>query len=558
MLEEVKLKSLHHLVEDLTKEELIWLNGYVAGLVKSSLGSRQEKSVAGKITIAFGTETGNSKKLATEFATKARKRGLTVKLSSLDQYRLTDLNKEENFITVISTHGEGEPPASAKKFYDYIHSEELTLGKLQYSVLALGDTAYPLFCKAGEDVDFKLHSFGAKRIATIQKCDTDYEETAHRWFDQVVEVLGTGKASTVERLPILKSTQKKNFTSTILSKVNLNGKGSSKETFHIELEAADLVYEPGDSIGIIPENPLATVQAVVSLMGINGSKRIPFKEQEWTVSDLLTKKLNIFYLPERIVSKYASIVQQEIPATRIDLLNLIKIYPPKNEDQFVEILQSLESITPRLYSISSSLSAHSGEVHITVARNCFQLDNELHHGLCSDYLADLPENAEVKFYIHKNLQFRLPAPDRDIIMIGPGTGIAPFRAFIEERATTGATGKNWLFFGDQHFSTDFLYQTEFQDYFKTEVLSKVNVAFSRDQKEKIYVQHKMVEQAAELHRWLESGAYLYLCGAKEPMSSDVEKAILKIIQSAGNKTEEQAQDFLNQLIQEGRYLKDVY
>lgn len=558
MLEEIKLKSLHHLVEDLTKEELIWLNGYVAGLVKSSLGSRQEKSVSGKITIAFGTETGNSKKLATEFATKARKRGLTVKLSSLDQYRLTDLNKEENFITVISTQGEGEPPASAKKFYDYIHSEELTLGKLQYSVLALGDTAYPLFCKAGEDVDFKLHSFGAKRIATIQKCDTDYEETAHRWFDQVVEVLGTGKASTVERLPILKSTQKKNFTGTILSKVNLNGKGSSKETFHIELEAADLVYEPGDSVGIVPENPLATVQAVVSLTGIDGSKRISFKEQEWTVSDLLTKKLNIFYLPERIVSKYSSIVQQEIPATRIDLLNLIKIYPPKNEDQFVEILQSLESITPRLYSISSSLSAHSGEVHITVARNCFQLDNELRHGLCSDYLADFPESAEVKFYIHKNLQFRLPAPDRDIIMIGPGTGIAPFRAFIEERANSGATGKNWLFFGDQHFSTDFLYQTELQDYFKTEVLTKVNVAFSRDQKEKIYVQHKMLEQAAELHRWLESGAYLYLCGAKEPMSSDVEKAVLKIIRSAGNKTEEHAQDFLNQLIQEGRYLKDVY
>ena len=558
MLEEIKLKSLHHLVEDLTKEELIWLNGYVAGLVKSSLGSRQEKSVSGKITIAFGTETGNSKKLATEFATKARKRGLTVKLSSLDQYRLTDLNKEENFITVISTQGEGEPPASAKKFYDYIHSEELTLGKLQYSVLALGDTAYPLFCKAGEDVDFKLHSFGAKRIATIQKCDTDYEETAHRWFDQVVEVLGTGKASTVERLPILKSTQKKNFTGTILSKVNLNGKGSSKETFHIELEAADLVYEPGDSVGIVPENPLATVQAVVSLTGIDGSKRISFKEQEWTVSDLLTKKLNIFYLPERIVSKYSSIVQQEIPATRIDLLNLIKIYPPKNEDQFVEILQSLESITPRLYSISSSLSAHSGEVHITVARNCFQLDNELRHGLCSDYLADFPENAEVKFYIHKNLQFRLPAPDRDIIMIGPGTGIAPFRAFIEERANSGATGKNWLFFGDQHFSTDFLYQTELQDYFKTEVLTKVNVAFSRDQKEKIYVQHKMLEQAAELHRWLESGAYLYLCGAKEPMSTDVEKAVLKIIRSEGNKTEEQAQDFLNQLNQEGRYLKDVY
>ena len=557
MLEEPKLKTLNHLVEGLSREELVWLNGYVSGLVKGA-PAKEDKKTLGKITIAFGTETGNSKKLATEFASKARKRGLSVKLSALDQYRLTDLLKEENFFTVISTHGEGEPPASAKKFFDHIHEHELSLDKLQYSVLALGDTAYPLFCKAGEDVDVKLHSFGAKRISPIQKCDTNYEEEANEWFDRVMEAISIGHVSKVEKQVVSKTTHKRNFTGTILSTVNLNGKGSSKETFHLEIAAEDVVYEPGDSIGIVPENPSAMVQALINLTGIEGARKISFRDEEWIVSDLLTKRLHIFYLPERVVSKYASIVQQQIPITRMDLINLIKIYPPRNVEQFEEILQSLETITPRLYSISSSRLAHTDEVHITVVRNCFQLDNELRHGLCSDYLADLPENSTVEFYVHRNLQFRLPAQDKDIIMIGPGTGIAPFRAFIEERANTSVTGKSWLFFGDQHFTTDFLYQTELQDYFSTGVLSKINVAFSRDQKEKVYVQHKMVEHAAELLQWIASGAYLYVCGAKNPMSGDVEKTLLEIIQSTGNKTREQALDFLNQMTEEGKYLKDVY
>ncbi|MCX8491804.1 MAG: flavodoxin domain-containing protein [Cyclobacteriaceae bacterium] len=557
MLDEPKLKSLHDLVEDLTKEELIWMNGYVSGLAKNPVGQKH-KSLAGKVTIAFGTETGNSKKLATEFATKARKLGFSVKLLGLDQYRLTDLSKEEIFLTVISTHGEGEPPASAKKFYDYIHSKPLGLQQLRYSVLALGDTAYPLFCKAGEDVDATLKMLGARQLIPMCKCDTDYEYSSHQWFDQVVETLTTEVPVRSEKKLAPPSIQKKYFKGTILSKVNLNGKGSSKETFHIELEASDLVYEAGDSIGILPENPLATVQAIIHATGLDDSKKITFKEQEWTIGEWLTKKVNIFYLPERLVSKYAAIVNQQIPATRIDLLDLVKIYPPQRKEQFEEVIHLLEPITPRLYSISSSLLAHSGEVHITVARNCFQLDGEIRYGLCSDYLAALPENASVDFYIHKNRQFKLAASDKDIIMIGPGTGIAPFRAFIEERANNGATGKSWLFFGEQHFTTDFLYQTELQDYFKTGVLSKINVAFSRDQKQKVYVQHKIKKQAVDFYRWVEGGAYVYVCGTKDPMSEDVEKTLLEIIQSEGDKTEEQAQAFLNQMVEQGRYLKDVY
>ena len=562
MLAETKLKTLQQLVESLTKEELIWINGYLSGLVTTEVSKYSEQAVkpaVGKITIAFGTETGNSKKLAADFAAKAKKAGINVKLISLDQYRLSDLLSEEYFLAVISTHGEGEPPASARKFYQYIHENSLQLDKLHYSVLALGDTSYPLFCKTGEDVDLKLQSHGAKRVAPLQRCDTDYEPDANAWFENVLKSLSIGAPvkSFQPKVPS-KTSGKKNYTGTILTRINLNGRGSSKETYHFEVAADDLAYQPGDSIGIVPENPLEIVQSVLQLMSVDGTRKLSFKEEAVTVFDLLKKKLNIVYLPERVVKKYAAIIQQEIPSTRIDLLNLLKIYPVKDVSQFEEIIGILEPITPRLYSISSSLLAHSGEVHITVVRNCFTLNEEVHRGLCSDYLAQMPENSSFQFYIHKNSEFKLPAANQDIIMIGPGTGIAPFRAFIEERDAIGASGRNWLFFGEQHFASDFLYQTEIQNHVSTGVLTKVNMAFSRDQKEKIYVQHKMFEHAEELYQWLSSGAFLYVCGSKDPMSTDVDNVLLEIIQRAGSKTKEQAQTFFNQLIEEGRYVKDVY
>jgi sulfite reductase (NADPH) flavoprotein alpha-component len=251
-------------------------------------------------------------------------------------------------------------------------------------------------------------------------------------------------------------------------------------------------------------------------------------------------------------------VQQEIPATKIDLLDLLKIYSVKDSNQFIDVLKILEPIAPRLYSISSSPEAHPGEVHITVAKNCFKINDEVKHGLASEFLSLLDEENELQFYISPNNNFRLPQEDSNVIMIGPGTGIAPFRSFLWERDSTGASGKNWLFFGEQHFISDFLYQTEIQNFVETNLLTKIDTAFSRDQPEKIYVQHKIQKNGAEFFEWLEAGSYVYLCGAKEPMSKDVEHTIVNIIEQFGERSKQEAQQYLENLKETGRYLMDVY
>jgi sulfite reductase (NADPH) flavoprotein alpha-component len=568
MLQESKLKTLLDYLGTLTHEEKIWVSGYVAGTISNGSAAApaavvaEAKPLVNKITIAYGTETGNSKKLASEFGSKAKKNGINAKVVSLDQYRLNDLPREEYFLTIMSTQGEGDPPAAAKKFYDHIHSNGFKLEKLKYGVLALGDTSYPLFCKAGEDVDQQLNKLGGERIVPLQKCDVDYEDEAQGWFAQVLSQLTVSapasSAAVVTPAPVKKSTGKKIYHGTILTNINLNDRGSNKETHHIEIAADDIEYLPGDSLGVIPENPSRVVQPIIDLLNIDTEKKFHFRNEEVTAYDLLKKKLNIFYLPERVVSKYAALVSEDIPTVKIGLLDLIKFYPLKDNTQFSDLIEILEPIAPRLYSISSSPEAHSGEVHITVARDKFHVNEELKCGLCSDYLSQLAADSSIEFYIHKNNQFRLPADDKDIIMIGPGTGIAPFRSFLAHRDATGASGKNWLFFGDQHFVTDFLYQTELQSWKETGTLTKINVAFSRDQKEKVYVQHKMLKHGEEFFTWINNGAYIYVCGAKEPMSADVEDTLMQIIEKYGNKNIEEAVQFIEQLKEDGRYLKDVY
>lgn len=570
MLSPFKLKIVQDLIASSTKEELIWLNGYLAGLLSqgttelpSSVQQAAPKANVGKVTIVYGTETGNSKKVATDFALKAKKNSINAKVVSLDQYRLTDLQKEEYLLAVISTQGEGEPPAAAKKFYDHIHQNGFQLDKLKFGVFALGDLSYPLFCKAGEDVDAQLEKLGGKRLIDIQKCDVDYESDAENWFDKVLNKLSSNghSASAVipaQLIPQKKSTGKKIYIGTILTNILLNDRGSNKETHHIEIGADDIEYMPGDSLGVIPENPLNLVEPIIELLAIDKEQRFTFRNEELSAYDLLKKKLNIFYLPERVVNKYATLVGQEIPVTRIGLLDLLRIYPLNSNSQFTELIGILEPIAPRLYSISSSPDAHTGEVHITVARDKFNVNEEWKVGLCSDFLSQLSVDNTIEFYIHKNSQFKLPADDKDIIMIGPGTGIAPFRSFLAHRDAAGAGGRNWLFFGDQHFVTDFLYQTELQNWVETGVLSKLNVAFSRDQKEKVYVQHKMLKHGKDLYDWLLNGASIYVCGAKEPMSVDVEDTLMQIVQKFGEKTIEQAVQFVEQLKDESRYLKDVY
>ncbi|MGZ8537113.1 MAG: diflavin oxidoreductase, partial [Flavisolibacter sp.] len=479
----------------------------------------------------------------------------------LDQYRLTDLPKEEYFLTIVSTQGEGDPPATAKKFFDHIHNNGFKLDKLKYSVLALGDTSYPLFCKAGEDVDNQLHRLGAQRIASLQKCDTDYNEPAESWFAQVLEQLDSSSPKTSvlsPSAPVKISSGKKNYKGTVLANINLNDRGSNKQTHHIEIAAEDVEYQPGDSLGVIPQNPELVVQNIISLLNLNAERKFEHRGQSFTAYELFKNKLNIVYLPERVVGKYAALVGQSIPETKIGLLDLLKIYPLNETTDPQQLIEILETIPPRLYSISSSPEAHGGEIHITVARDKFKVNDELKYGLCSDYLSQFDVDATVEFYIHKNAQFRLPDNDRDVIMIGPGTGIAPFRSFIAHRDATGSQGRNWLFFGDQHFVTDFLYQSEIQNWLQTGVLTNVDVAFSRDQEQKVYVQHKIQKQAKDVYDWINNGASVYLCGNKDPMSVDVENTLIQTIQQYGNKSSSEAIEYLEKLKDEGRFLKDVY
>lgn len=570
MLGESKFKIFLDLINNAGKDELIWMNGYLNGVINNQVKQTAplESAVVttvNKITIVYGTETGNSKRLATDFASKAKQKQIHAKVIGMDQYRLSDLPKEEYLLAVISTHGEGEPPLAARKFYDHIHQNGFKLDKLKYSVLALGDTSYPLYCKTGEDIDEQFNKLGGVRIAPLQKCDVEYDEDANGWFNAVLEKLSSKPADLPKEIAAVadvklpaKKVGKQIYTGTVVTKINLNDRGSSKETWHVEITADGLEYRCGDSIGIVPENPAEIVDAIIQTVGADAEKVVSFKNENFTIYELLRHKINIIHLTERLVKQYADITGQYIPATKMNLLDLLKIYPVKDAAQFEDIISKMNAISPRLYTIASSPAAHEGEVHILAVKDRYTVNGETKFGLCSDYISQFKVNGQQKFFVQTNKRFKLPAEDKNIIMVGPGTGIAAFRSFIAERDATGASGKNWLFFGEQQFATDFLYQTEIQNWYETGALTKVNLAFSRDQQEKIYVQHRMLKHAAELYQWLNEGAYFFVCGKKDPMSNDVEKTLLRIIEQQGNKTSEEAVHYLEQLEEQGRYEKDVY
>jgi len=572
MLADVKLKAFRDLVKDATKDELIWMNGFISALAggltttpETEAGAKAATaSILAGSTIVYGTETGNSKKLAMDFSSRLKKQGVLAKVKSLDQYKPADLAKESCLLVVISTQGDGEPPAAAKKFYDYVLQNELSLGNLKYGVLALGDTSYPLFCQAGEEVDTRLNKLGAQRIIDLKKCDVDYEDDAQAWLNDIIAkattTTGAAPAAKAEVKAAAPKGGKKIYDGVIATSFNLNDTGSAKETFHIEITTEDdIAYEPGDSIGFVAENNPATVARILELLQIDSTHALQYKEQSYAAHELLTKKVNIQYLPERVVQKYAKLIAREIPSVKMDLVDLLRIYPAEKNIVVQEVIDILEHIAPRLYSISSSITAHgANEVHITVARSMFKIDSSTRYGLCSDYLSLLNEGDKVQFYVQKNNSFRLPAADQDLIMIGPGTGVAPFRSFLFEREAQGADGRNWLFFGDQHFVSDFLYQTELQTFLETGVLTRLNTAFSRDQQHKVYVQHKMQQQSVELFNWLENGASVYICGAKDPMATDVEDALVNIIATQKDINKTEAGNYLHSLKEAGRYHKDVY
>jgi len=570
MLDDVKLQQWNQWMQTLSTEELTWIHGYIAGKLSTVTQSATQLAVNNsvtttkKITIAYGTETGNSKKVATDLATKAKQKGIQTKVVALDQYRLTDLPKEEYFFTVISTQGEGEPPEAAKKFYDHIHQNGFKVPNMKYGVLALGDTSYPLYCKTGEDVDIQLQKLGGNRIVPLQKCDVDYETDANKWFDAVINSLFTADSTNTAVVeapkPVVteKKPGKKIYEATVLTNINLTATGSTKKTYHLELGADEIDYLPGDSIAINPENEPEIVNEIIAITNIDGNKTITWKSETTTVKELLLNKINIRYLLEKAVKQYITIAgNNEIPTTRTDLIDLLRKYP-LNATQFEEFLGSLSFIAPRIYNIASSPAAHGSEVHIIALQDTFLEGENIRKGLCTTYFESKKEGDTIPFFVQPNKRFRLPAADKDIIMIGPGTGIAPFRSFVAERDAVGATGKNWLFFGEENFTTDFYYQTEWQNWFNTGVLTKISLAFANSRKEQPKVENKLLQQATTLFEWIQNGAYIYLCGEKDPMSKAVENTLLHIFSTIGNMDEDAAKKYFEQLKTEGRYMKDVY
>ncbi len=553
MLAENKLVVLKDLVKTYSRDEIIWTKGYLAGLLAQNEVTPATEiptaAVTVKPTIVYGTETGNSKKLASQLQALLKKNKIQSKVVDAFQYPVEKLDKEEFLIVIMSTQGEGDPPQNAIKFFDNLSNSSLNLSKTRFTVLGLGDSSYPLFCKAGEVVDEQLDRLCGHRAIPFQKADTDYVQTAESWFNEILKNLqsvGIQPSAQKKTADTPTVTGKKTYTGIVSHKVILNDRESNKETYHIEITAdQSLVYEPGDAIGFYPKNDEEEIKKIAAFFTANES-----------ISTLVDK--NVRGLGKKTVLALAALFGVEITEEKADLLDILNKYSKPESVTLDAVIALLHPIAPRLYSISSALEAHEEQVHVTATLSTFTVDGVQKTGLCSQFLADFPKDSEIEFYIHKNKNFKLPEEDKDIIMIGPGTGIAPFRSFLAHRDATGAEGKNWLVFGEQYFVSDFYYQTEIQEWLSTGVLTKLDTAFSRDQKQKIYVQDRLKQNARELFEWLENGAYLYVCGQKNPMSSDVENALLEIIEIEKDVNNDEAKAYLETLETEGRYQKDVY
>lgn len=566
MLSDTKQSLLQQLVSNATYEELIYSKGFLAGCIaKSSEGNLKIENtsvplVNVKPLIVYGTETGNAKKVASKLQASFKKEKINAKSVDIFQFDVKKLEKETLVLFVISTQGEGEFPLNAKDFYEKLKSSNVNLGQLSYAVFGLGDSSYPLFCEAGRLLDEVLEEKGAKRLLTLVKADVDFNPLVETWQKDLQNLFSgiqseTKVAHSVQNIP-----HKKNYKGIIKHKIVLNDTGSNKETYHLEIISDDEIsYQPGDALGIIPKNSREDIEFIINYFGVNSSDELTIKNETKTIFDWLEIR-NFKGLSKRSLDSISEVLPFENIWEKADLIDVLKsIEIPKLEsNSFQKILEILLPVAPRLYSISSSSEAHDGEVHLTVNLNKFSTNNEGKTGFASQYFADFPLNQEFEFYIHKNENFRLPEDDKDIILIGPGTGIAPFRSFLAERDANGAEGKNWLFFGEQHFTLDFYYQTEIQEWLSTGVLTKLSTAFSRDQQRKIYLQDRIKENAKEFNSWIENGAYIYLCGQKEPMSKDVENTIVEVISTQRNISVEQAKTVVEQLENQGRFLKDVY
>jgi sulfite reductase (NADPH) flavoprotein alpha-component len=572
-------QALDTLLASLDSMQSSWLSGY---LVAAPDVTAQAPAAVGKLTILYGTESGNSEILADRSLKAAKKRGFKAVMKNMSEVAPSDLEKAENLLVIVSTWGDGEPPETALSFFKEFMKLETSFSNLRYSVCALGDTSYEKFCQAGKDIDYKLEALGASRAFSRQDCDLDYEESYTSWLENTLTALAPAVAApAIYSAPVAFVTTeygKKNpFPSETIDTLILNGQGSKKETLHLEfsLAGSGLVYEPGDALAVIPLNSPDVVKAVIQAAKLKGSEEVEVKNVGTKIlADALREDFDITALSRAVLTKLAEAANS--PALR-DLLaedakEKLKAYNDGREivDALLDFAPAglsaagltgiFRKLPPRLYSIASSPLAHPDEVHLTVAAVRYDTHGRKRKGVCSTYLADLVKSGDsVQVFVQPNKNFRLPADDKtSVIMVGPGTGVAPFRAFIEHRAASGSLGKNWLFFGDQHYTYDFLYQLEWQDFMKDGVLTKMDVAFSRDQPEKVYVQDKMLQQAEELYQWLQDGAHFYVCGDANRMAHDVHEALIKVVETQAAISREAAEVYVEDLKKTKRYQRDVY
>ncbi|WNG18561.1 assimilatory sulfite reductase (NADPH) flavoprotein subunit [Cystobacter fuscus] len=583
---------LQRLVEGLDASALNWLSGYFAGLAARSLpvSAPQSQPTAvpqatpqTPVTVVYGTQTGNSRQLAERLKQRLESAGVAVRIFRAGEYPTRELKNERVLYVVISTQGDGDPPDDARGFFDFVMGKRApALNQLQFSVLSLGDSSYARFCEVGRVLDERFAQLGAARLFSRADCDVDFEPVAEPWLGQALERARTelgAPVATVTQLPTASMaptfSRENPYPAQVLANQRITGRGALKDVRHVELslEGSGLRYEPGDALGVVPRNPPELVDAVLSTLKLDGATEVSRDGRALPLHRWLSEGLEITRLSRPFLTSHAErtgdaelkrLLAPENAAGLRKLLDshqvidLLRAHPA--EWNAKELVGALRRLTPRLYSIASSQKRVGDEVHLTVARVDYEAFGTRHFGAASSYLSTrTAEEDVVEVFIESNERFRLPAdPSRDILMIGPGTGVAPFRAFVQERAETGASGRNWLFFGEQHFRSQFLYQVEWQEAVKKGELHRLDVAFSRDQGQKVYVQHRLREKGRDVHAWLEGGASLYVCGEAQRMAPDVHEALIDIYVAHGGKSREDARAHLETLREQQRYLRDVY
>jgi sulfite reductase (NADPH) flavoprotein alpha-component len=593
-------ETFAQLAASVDRDQAIWLSGYFAGIAGAtaalpaagSLGAAPPQgapaavgSTAGTVTVLYASDTGNSKEIAGQLGELVRGKGREVQVVDVAKYKAKSLKGETELLLVVATHGEGDPPPSALDFFEFLEGRKAPkLPELKFSVLALGDSTYEHFCSAGRRVDERLEALGATRLLDRVDCDVDYEDDADAWTAAVVEELKSegaagaapAAAAAPGSAPAASAFNKRNpFTAPVIDNFVLTGRGSTKETRHIEIdiEGSGLTYKPGDALGIVAENEDAVIAELLDTLDLHGDTKVTIKDEELPLADALRSKLEITAATPRFIEHWAEITEaaqllelKNAGATpeRAEFLHnnhvidIVEAFPAPGIDA-AQLIAGLRPLQPRLYSIASSLEAAPDEVHLTVSTVQYNLNGRPRTGVASGHLARLlDDDATVPVYISDNEHFHLPADDVPVVMIGAGTGVAPYRAFMQEREEAGASGKNWLFFGERNFRSDFLYQVEWQEQYANGLLTNLDLAFSRDQGEKVYVQDRVREQGKELYSWIEDGAVIYVCGDAEKMAPDVQAALTEVIAEHGGKSAEDADEYLTQLRRDDRFRLDVY